>query len=128
MATTQTKGVGDIVAYETPLEYCRKRITVATSQTVKVGSPLDLNGGASSNAGVITSGNEANADAIALEAATTSGSTTTIMALVRGPCVVNASELVLETSVTLATVVTALLSAGIIARTQPTKLATYGTD
>jgi hypothetical protein len=113
------KKIGDFLRYELPHEYCRARITVAKSQTVVIGAVLDRDG--ATQASPIANGSEANADAIALEDCTTgAGATGTVLALVRGPAIIDGDQLVLAANVTVAELVAPLLALGILVRTEPT--------
>lgn len=103
----------DIVLYEPPMDYARKLVTIAASQTISRGEILELSG--SDYIAVATAGN---AVAIALEAVTTTGATATIVALVRN-CVVKYEGLTYN-SLTEATVNAALEAKGIVVRTGPT--------
>lgn len=98
-----TRLVSDVVRWIANNDYCYANVPIGESVAVVVGSLLDLNGG-TGGASLITNGNEANVDAIALEAATSTGvgNNPTVLALVRGPAVVNASRLALQTDVTVA--------------------------
>lgn len=122
MATSYTEGktIGDVVRYQLPHGFCCEIVTLEDAEQVYVGSPLDKTGGGGGGAIKITNGNEANADAISLEAKTDAGSgTDTVLALVRGPAIVNADQLTLETSVTKAELLSVFEALNILLRDEP---------
>jgi hypothetical protein len=121
--------LGDILRYETPMDYCRKVCKLAKSMTVVIGTALDRD--ESSGAIVVLDSYEANCDAIALQAVTTgSGATGTVLALVRGPAVIDTTKIVLQTSQVDAdrdTIAAALLTAtGIVGRREATLVTNQG--
>lgn len=113
MATTLTEGkrLDDLLIAETMVQqgYCRAMIPLGESVSCVIGTPLDQNGG-TGGASLITNGNEANTDAIALEAGASTGvgNNPLVMALVRGPAVINGTQLALQASVTIAEIRTVL--------------------
>jgi len=116
---TNTKKIGDLVLREFDSNYCRKVILLGNSVTTKIGTPLDQNGG-SGGASLITNGNEANVDAVALEAVVSGAAANEpCLCLVRGPAIINGDELELETSVTVAEIKSVLDAAGILVQEEP---------
>jgi len=118
---TEPTHVGDVVKYETPFNFCRKKLTLkaATTQSVEVGSPLRDNTGYI----LVANGQEANATAIALEAVEATGGEE-IVCLVRGPAVIDADRLHLETGVSWSELEPYFAALGILAREEPDKLTT----
>lgn len=122
MVTTYTEDVrvGDVVKYEIPQGYCRKKLTikqdaVATEKLI-VGELLE------DGTGEVVVATGGNCDAILLEevalADLIAGDTTRVC-LVRGPAIIN-SDMVNVASAQKTTALVALLALGIKAETGPT--------
>ena len=128
---TEAVRLSDVVKYEADPTYTRERIYVDKDISVVIGEPLDRNGHASGPPAVaskIANGSEANADAISLEAHATASADYQILALVRGPAVVDGDQLTLQTSVTVAEMQTNLLAnIDVVVQTDPTNSETQTT-
>lgn len=118
---TEPVHIGDLLKYETPMRFCREKKTLhASVQSIEVGSPLDATGKLLGGADV------ANVKALALEAIEATGSEE-IMALVRGPAIIDKDRLHLESGVTWAALEPYLEKLGILGRSEPVEY-TEGTD
>jgi hypothetical protein len=115
MATlTESKKIGDVIVNEYHDVYTRERILVAGEVSTQIGMVLNRDGHASGPdvAFTVANGAENTIDAIALENITGGGAGADYLclALVRGPAIVNGSNLVLASNVTVAEAATNLLA------------------
>jgi len=113
----EEKRVGDVVRWMVNKEFCCEALTLkaATPQSVEVGSPLRDNTGYI----LVANGQEANATAIALENVEVTGSEK-VLCLVRGPAIVNPSQMHFETDVAWSEVAAYFLALKILGIAQPT--------
>jgi hypothetical protein len=113
MATNDSEGTvqGDIIKWMVDPNYCIETLTLksATSDEIYVGSLLRDNTGYI----VVANGQEANVTAISLERVTATGGEK-IKCLVRGPAIIDQTELNYESSVTWNEVAAYLEALGII--------------
>lgn len=117
---TEAKRIEDIVAAVWNRSHCFALVPIGESVAVTPGTPLDQSGG-TGGASLVTNGNEANVDAIALETVTSAGvgDNPNCLCIVRGPANVNADQLVLQASVTAAELKPYLLALGILLVNEP---------
>jgi hypothetical protein len=119
---TEDVNVGDVIKYETPNGYCRELLALKTNtaQHVLIGSPLRSNTGYI----LVANGQEANATAISLEDVDAPSDATVryVVALVRGPAIVDSNRIQCETDVAWSELAAYFLALGIIGRAEPTTL------